>query len=267
VRNVFLVILLCNLAYFAWATWVDVPPPAPVSEAAAKLPPLKLAEEVPVADRPLAQAPKPEVTACFSVGPFGDADNSSKAMALLKQKGFEPKQRTDQDQTQDGFWVFVIVKDQSDIDRALATLEHGGIRDAIIMPVTPDVDGRRLSLGLYGDRARAEKRAQIVSQTGLKAQVGERKLPSTQYWLDMAPLPGTNSVPMQDLFAEGVNSKIAVQPCPASVAAPSAPGEGTATAAAVPASARTIVRPRPSVHGAAADTTQTPPSNPPSQLR
>jgi hypothetical protein len=263
VRNVFLVLLLCNIAYFAWAFWVDVPAPLPVSEAAAKLPPLKLADEVPLSQRPHVQAPKAEVTACFSVGPFGDSDNSAKAMSLLKQKGFEPKQRADQDQTQDGFWVFVIVKDQSDIDRALATLEHGGIRDAIIMPVTPDVDGRRLSLGLYADRTRADKRAQVVSQTGLKAQVGERKLPTTQYWLDMAPLPGTNSVPIQDLFAEGVNSKIAVQPCPASVA----PGPGEATASAVPASARSIVRRAPVVHGAEAQPSQTPPSSPPSQLR
>jgi hypothetical protein len=266
VRNVFLALLLCNLAYFGWALWVDVPAPVPVSEAAAKLPPLKLADEVPLAQRPLAQTPGPEPTACFSVGPFGDADNTSRAMALLKQKGFEPKQRADDSQTQGGFWVFVNVKDQSDIDGALATLEHGGIRDAIIMPVAPDASGRRLSLGVYADRARAEKRAQLVQQTGLRAEVGERKLPATQYWLDMAPLPGTNSVPIQDLFAEGVNSRIAVQPCPASVSAPAAPADGTAPAVAVPASARSIVRPAP-VHGAAADTHAPPASNPPPQLR
>jgi hypothetical protein len=257
-RYVFLVLLFCNLAYFAWAFWVDVPPPLPVSAASANVPPLKLADEVPLDKRPLFQAPKP-ATACFSVGPFLDADNSAHALALLKQKGFEPKQRSDESQSQDGYWVFVTLKDQADIDRALVTLEKGGVRDAIIMPVTPDVNGRRLSLGLYADRGRAEKRAQVVSQTGLKAEVGERKLPATQYWLDMAPLSGTDSIPLQDLFADGTSTKISVQPCPAAVGAP---GEG-APAAAVPAS-RTILRPVPPVHGAAAE--RTPPANP-SQLR
>lgn len=258
-RYLFLVLLFGNLAYFAWAHWVDVPPPAPVNEALAKLPPLKLADEVPRDQRPLAQQAKAEPAACFSVGPFTDPDNSAKAMAIFRQKGFDPKQRSDEAQTQGGYWVFVTVKDQSDIDRALVTLEHGGVRDAIIMPVTPDVEGRRLSLGVYADRARAEKRAALVGQTGLKAEVGERRLPSTQYWLDMAPLPGSNAIPLQDLFAEGVGSKIAVQPCPPAGSLPAAEGQ----AAAVPARARTITRP--AVRGA--DATANPSAEAPAQLR
>lgn len=264
-RTLFFVLLLCNLGYFAWAFWVDVPVAPPVNEALAKLPALKLADEVPLSQRPLAQAAKPEVTACFSVGPFGDADNSARAMGILKQKGFEPKQRADQGQTQDGYWVFVNMKDQSEIDRALVTLEHGGIRDAIIMPVTPDVGGRRLSLGVYTDRARAEKRAQLVQQTGLKGEVGERKLPATQYWLDMAPLTGTNSVPMQDLFAEGVSSKITVQPCPASVSAPPAPADGAAGATGN-ANQTAITRPVTAGHGTASATDPVAPGGAP-QLR
>jgi SPOR domain len=258
VRNAFFVLLLCNLAYGAWAIWIDVPPPLPVNPAAASVPSLKLADEVPLAERPLVASRKSDATACFSVGPFADTDSAGRAMTSLRQKGFEPKQRADESQTQDGYWVFVTVRDQSDIDRALVTLEHGGIRDAIIMPVTPEVNGRRLSLGLYADRSRADKRAQVVGQTGLKAEVGERKLPATQYWLDMAPLPGAASVPIQDLFADSVNARIAVQPCPPLGTAPG-------TAAAVPAS-RTIARPVPPVHGAAASATGTPPGPAP-QLR
>ena len=36
---------------------------------------------------------------------------------------------------------------------------------------------------------------------GIKAEVAERKLPGTLYWVDLAPLPGMTTIPLQDLFA------------------------------------------------------------------
>ncbi|HEV3286433.1 MAG TPA: SPOR domain-containing protein [Steroidobacteraceae bacterium] len=242
-RTAFFALLFVNLTYFAWAHWVDVPPPPPVNEAIDRLPKLKLAEELPPSQQRQAAAPaKMALTssACFSVGPFGDLDNSAHAAALLKAKGFDPKQRAEQGQMSDGYWVYVGgLKTQSDTDHALVTLERGGIKDALVMPETPDA-GRRLSLGLYSERARAERRAESVRQTGLKAEVGERKIPGTLYWVDLAPLPGMSTIPIQDLFAEGVNSRISVQPCPgavppASVTPATAPAAATATASAAPA--------------------------------
>jgi hypothetical protein len=49
---------------------------------------------------------------------------------------------------------------------------------------------------------------------GFKAEVAEHKLPGTVYWVDLAPRPGMTTVPIADLFAEGVGSRIEVQPCP-----------------------------------------------------
>jgi hypothetical protein len=234
VRNVLLALLFVNLAYFAWAHWIDAPKAAPVNEAVAKLPTLKLVEEVPPAQRPKPEAPKaaPVPTACLSVGPFGDLDNSAHAAALLKAKGFDSHQRAEPGQVSDGYWVYVQgFKSQAETDRALETLEHAGIKDALVMPETPEA-GRRLSLGLYSERARAEKRAQAVRGTGLDAQVADRKMPSSLYWVDLTPPPGMNSVPIQDLFAEGVSSKISVQPCPApATAQPAAAPAAVAVAA------------------------------------
>lgn len=242
-RTVFFALLFIDLAYFAWAHWVDVPPPPPVNEAIAKLPKLKLAEEPPHSQRQQAAAPQKMAltsSACFSVGPFGDLDNSAQAAALLKAKGFDPKQRAEGGQMSDGYWVYVGgLKSQSDADHALVTLEHNGIKDGLVLPETPEA-GRRLSLGLYSERSRAERRAQAVRQAGLKAEVAERKIPGTLYWVDLAPLPGMSTIPIQDLFAEGVSSRIAVQPCPAATppaSAPSvsAPAAATASANAAPA--------------------------------
>jgi hypothetical protein len=233
VRNVFFALLVANVVYFAWAHWIDTPRPAPVNEAIAHLPQLKLVDEQPTDQKaPSGKAQKTALsqpTVCMSVGPFSDLANSAQAAALLRGKGFDTKQRAEAAQTSEGYWVYVgDLKGQAEADKALVTLEHNGIKDALVMPESSD-GSRRLSLGLYSERTRAERRAQAVRQVGLKAEVAERKLPGTVYWVDLVPPEGVNTVPLQDLFAEGVSSHIAVQPCP------TAPPTGTASAASEPA--------------------------------
>jgi hypothetical protein len=246
VRLAFFALLFMNLAYFAWAHWIDAPRPSPVNESITHLPRLKLAEEVPPAERPQPHTAQKtslsSTTACVSVGPFVDLASSVRAAELLKAKGFEPRQRAEQSQASEGYWVYVAGLSQSEADRALVALEHSGITDARVMPENGEA-GRRLSFGLYSERSRAERRAQAVGQAGLKAQIVEHKLPATLHWVDLTPPPGINTVPLQDLFAAGINSRIAVQPCPPAVPAAPATTAGTATAtprpmASLPATAR-----------------------------
>jgi len=236
VRALFIALVFANLAYFAWAHWIDVPPPSPINQSGARLPPLKLVDRRPSAQREQAKAEKMALNqgnTCLSVGPFADLDSSAHAAALLRAKGFDPKQRAEAGQMSDGYWVYIGgMKTQADTDRALATLERNGIKDALVMPEIPDA-GRRVSLGLYSERPRAERRAQAARDAGLKAEVAERKLAGTIYWVDLVPPPGMNTVPLQDLFAEGVSSRIAVQLCPAARAS-AAPSTGTATNANPP---------------------------------
>lgn len=255
-RRVFFALLFANLAYFAWALWVTPPPSAPVNEAIAHLPPLKLLTELPADQRPDPDAlPKnlePVATqTCMSVGPFPDVTNSAQAAAILKQKGFEPKQRAAEGDTIQGFGVFVGgMKSEAETDKVLVTLEHNGVKDALVMPASADA-GRRVSLGLFTERARAERRAEAVRAIGLKPEIAERKIPGTLYWVDLAPQPGMTSVPLQDLFAEGVSSKVSVQPCPQTNPATAAGGTPPAAAppvtngaAAVPAVATPVATPR-----------------------
>jgi hypothetical protein len=239
VRTIFFALLLVNLAYFAWAHWVDVPSPAPANEVT-KLPRLKLAEEVPPEQRNQPRAAIAAPSPCLSVGPFADSDNSARMAALLKGKGFEPKERAEEAQSSEGYWVYLGgLKSEGEVDKALVTLEHGGVKDALPMPETPEA-GRRLSLGMFSERARAEKRAQAVrEQTGLNAEIAERKLAATSYWIDISPPGGTDSVPLRDLLAQGVSSHVGVQPCraqpgdspPTGTATASPPSHGSATAA------------------------------------
>jgi hypothetical protein len=235
VRIVFYALLFLNLAYFAWAHWIDAPRPAPVNEAIAHLPRLKMADELPPAERPPPHGAQKTVlsepSSCLSVGPFVDLASSTQAAVFLKAKGFDPRQRAEQGQVSFGYWVYVAgLTSQADADRALVMLERNGINDALVMPETADA-GRRLSLGLYSERSRAERRAQAVRQAGLGAEIAERKLPGTLYWIDLTPPPGTSTISLQGLIADGANSRIAVQPClPAAAAPPTTAATGPAAA-------------------------------------
>jgi hypothetical protein len=98
--------------------------------------------------------------------------------------------------------------------------------------------GRIISLGFFGGRAQADQRAAAVNRLGFAAEVAEHRLPEAVYWIDMAPRPGM-TVPAADLFAGGVGSRIAEQPClarplPTTTAAvqPEAPASATRVAAA-----------------------------------
>jgi hypothetical protein len=227
VRFVFFALLFLNLAYFAWAHWIDAPRPPPVNEAIAHLPQLKMAGEGPPAGR--AKTALDDTTNCRSVGPFVDPASSAQAATLLKAKGFDPRQRAEQGQVAVGYWVYAgRLASQAEADRALVTLERNGIKDALVMPETADT-GRRLSVGFYSERSRAERRAQVVRQAGLSAEIAESKLPDTLYWVDLTPAPGINTVALQGVFADGVSSRIAVQPClPVTAAAPTTAATGRA---------------------------------------
>jgi hypothetical protein len=241
VRIAFFALLFLNLAYFAWSHWIDAPRPAPVNEAIAHLPQLKMAGELAPSEHAPTRGPQKtalnDTTSCLSVGPFVDLASSAQAAALLKTKGFDPRQRAEQGQVSMGYWVYAGgLASQAEADRALVTLEHNGIKDALVMPETAD-GGRRLSLGLYSDRSRAEKRAQAVRQAGLSAEIAERKLPGMLYWVDLTPPPGTSPIPLQALFGEGVNSRVTVQPCVSAAVPPTAAASGPAATAREPATA------------------------------
>jgi hypothetical protein len=49
---------------------------------------------------------------------------------------------------------------------------------------------------------------------GYRADVSEEKRPGTVYWVDVTPPAGAGTLSIQDLFADGVGGRIAVQPCP-----------------------------------------------------
>lgn len=231
-RAAFFLLLFANLAFLAWAEWIDAPQPAPINEAYAKLPRLKLVHELPPEEsRPsssnarktaLEVPPPPAAASCISVGPFDDEASATRGATQLRDKGFAPRQRTEQGEVSKGFWVFIGgLKTDRDVAQVLRTLQQSHIEDAHVMPDAGDP--RQISVGLFTGRDRADRRAQSVQKLGLQPEIAERKQPTTVFWMDLDVPSGAAGPTAQDVTSPdgGGESQISVISCPGSARPPS----------------------------------------------
>jgi cell division septation protein DedD len=235
--------VFANLAFLAWAEWVDAPQPAPANEAYAKLPRLKLVNELPeTGARPsssngnarktaleVAREAAPATTSrCLSVGPFDDQTSATRGASQLREKGLAPRQRVEKGEISKGFWVYIGgLKTDGDVAEVLRTLEQSHVEDAHLMSDTGDV--HQVSVGLFSERDRADRRAESVQKLGLHPEVAERKLPATLFWMDVDLPPGAVSPTAPEVVAAGgAPSRVEVVPCPRDAPPPdAAPTPGT----------------------------------------
>jgi cell division septation protein DedD len=238
VRAVFFLLLIANLAYFGWAELVDAPQPVPPNQAYAKLPRLKLVNELPAAEsRPSSGSARKtalvvptesesEAPRCVSIGPFDDQDSAMRGASKLREKGLTPRQRVEKGEISKGFWVYIGgLKTDADVAKVLLTLEQSHVDDAHVMPDAGDA--HQVSVGLFSERDRADRRAQSVQKLGLQPEVAERKLPATVFWMDVDFPPGTAAPSTQDVAAGGDPAHLEVTPCPAQAPSDAAPGPPT----------------------------------------
>lgn len=233
-RVAFFVLLFVNLVFMAWAGWVDTPRQARTTDANARLPKLKLVSETPSASqqgnpqtggavRKMAMTTPPGgtpgaapavATRCVSLGPFNDIATAAKAAGSLQARGFASQQRAAAGEVWDGYWVYIGgVADVATADKIFKTLDRSGIKDAHLMPDTSDT--HRMSVGLFSERDRAERRAKAIQKLGFKAEVDDHRQPGTVYWVDLAMKPSDQAVPVEDLLsAESGNSHLSVEACP-----------------------------------------------------
>jgi hypothetical protein len=215
VRAAFFLLLFANLAFLAWVEWIDVPQPAASNEVYAKLPRLKLVGEDPAdKSRPASsgrarktaldsETPTPGVARCLSVGPFDDEAGATRGISLLRDKGFSPRQRSQQGEIAKGYWVYIGgLKTDQDVSGVLLTLQQAHVDDAKVMQDSSSGEGaHRVSVGIFSDRDRADRRAQSIKKLGLEPAVAERRVPATVFWMDVDVPAGTAGPIAQDLVA------------------------------------------------------------------
>jgi len=229
VRTAVIILVFVNVVFMAWAHWIDVPPEAAVNQADASLPRLVLASDTqaqpvaaPAAVAAVTGAPSAVATAaevppakrCVSVGPFNDLAQQTRAASLLQERGFTPQQRTEASDVRDGYWVYLGgLKSAADEAQALHSLQEAGITDAHAVPASDD--GRRVSVGLFTERRRAERRARAVQHLGFSPDIVERHRSGTLYWIDLDLGTSDAAVPTEGLAApDQGESRIQVRVCP-----------------------------------------------------
>lgn len=231
-RAVFFLLLLANLAFLAWAEWIDVPQPAASNDVYARLPRLKLVGEEPRENkrpssgraRKTAMQPPPPAAQCLSVGPFDDEASAASGASLLSAKGLTPRQRTQQAEISKGYWVYIGgLKTDHDVTEVLRTLQQSHVDDAKVMQDTDDA--HRVSVGLFSDRDRADRRAQSIKKLGLEPEIAERKVPARVFWMDVDVPSGSPPPTAQDLttgatLTTAATAASAATPVPATTLTP-----------------------------------------------
>lgn len=202
-RALCLLLILGNVLFFTWSQLIDVRVSSmertPVRVGALP-PPIVLAREAEkvAAPAPTTQsqaAPEGDATAdernaridslsCTSVGPFADLPQAAQAQAALRAVGFSPRQRVEQGELWVGYWVSVqgFVSRES-AEEAMATLRANGITDVYLMPASEQ--GHIVSLGVFSDYQRAQRRADQVRAVGLTPRIDDRTRSGSVYWLDV----------------------------------------------------------------------------------
>lgn len=215
-----LLLLLVNALYFIWSQVIDVqvssldrvpvrmaaPPPRivlareaqqgvgaeqeeedePIAEVRDVEPPRVEPLESPGTVQPRLPpvAAREDELSCSSVGPFADLGQASQAQATLRSQGFEPRQRVVEGELWTGYWVSVRdLGTREAAEAALGTLTTNGITDVYLMPGTDPANV--LSLGVFSDYQRAQRRADEVRSLGLTAQISDRKRTGSVFWIDV----------------------------------------------------------------------------------
>jgi len=175
VRAALLLLLLINLAFFAWAQWLaPEEAPLPVSPKV-DAPRLQLAHEA----QPVASGNG----RCVTVGPFATNELAARARQTLSDSGYESLPREVETPLFQGYWVYLeSPPTESGERRLLDRLRKGGIADAAAVEAG---SARRISLGLFSDEARAATQSEKVAKLGLLPQIEAREIPATAIWLDL----------------------------------------------------------------------------------
>jgi hypothetical protein len=201
VRVAFFVLLLVNLAFFAWTQWL-APKEAelPVSPRV-NAPPLQLAREA---------SPSRGGGSCVTVGPFATNELAARARQTLTDSGYPSTPREETVSVPDGYWVYLEGPSTEAAERRLLErLGRGGIADA---QAVGDGGARRISLGIFSDEGRAAAQSERVARLGLLPQIVGREKEEMHIWLDLALKSG--APPLEGQKFQAGESELEFRPCP-----------------------------------------------------
>jgi hypothetical protein len=206
VRAALLVLLLVNLAFFAWSSWL-----AP-KEAALPASPKVDAKRLQLASE---AQPMAADGSCVTVGPFATTELAARAQQTLTDSGYSSVSREVVISVPSGFWVYLEAPStEAGERRMLERLRRGGITDAAVVG---DAGSRRISLGVFNEETRAFTRSEAVARLNLLPQIVAQEKSSTVFWLDLSLKTG--APPLEGEKFKAGDAELEFRPCPAGAGA------------------------------------------------
>jgi hypothetical protein len=202
VRVAFFLLLLINLAFFAWAQWL-----------APKEAQLPVSPKVDAAQLRLVAEASPPVAdgSCVTVGPFATTELAARARQTLTDTGYSSVPREVATSVPDGFWVYLeSPPTEAGERRLLERLRRGGVNDA---QAVGEIGARRISLGVFYEESRAIAQSEKVARLGLLPQIVGREKASSAIWLDLTLKSG--ATPLEGQKFKAGDAELEFRPCPA----------------------------------------------------
>ncbi|HUO81515.1 MAG TPA: SPOR domain-containing protein [Gammaproteobacteria bacterium] len=232
-RNLVLLLVLANLGLLGWQHWIapdgkdtsfrgdrEELPPLILAPKPGKAPPApdtagtpageasQVAEVAPTVTTPANGAPR-----CVSTGPFRDLSEAGEAMNALRSAGYAPRQRLTEGQVWVGHWVYLpAFPSRAEARTILNALKRRGVADSYIVPSGPERNA--VSLGVFAERERAERRVVEVSALGYAPRIADRHRIGAVYWVD-TELDAGGALDVQQLASvPGRIMRLEIQDCP-----------------------------------------------------
>jgi hypothetical protein len=224
-KRALLVLLLLNVVFFGYARIAGESGPAPgAAEPAAPVARLAL----------LSELSTPAGPRCLSVGPFAEHAVAEQAGGWLRRMHHFSRERSAEVDGPATYWVVVTTPTLQQAARIQMRLKAAGVNDIEVTPPGTNQTEAMVSLGLYSDRERADRRQSDLRRFGVNPTIVEQQHKLTQWWLDVALRPGDPPLDAGAL-AKGVSGAAGVSaaPCP-TPGAPAGPAGGGPAAPATP---------------------------------
>ncbi|HDP90130.1 MAG TPA: SPOR domain-containing protein [Thioalkalivibrio sp.] len=195
-RYLFLLLVLLNLGYWGWQQTLSPPPPAAPARVPADVAPLLLLSERETGVTPLAVAPAagpanespaaepvPDALRCYTLGPLRSPESAQALAALIEAEGVPVSMREREEEEIAGYWVYLPAFDSRRAAMAVAReLADKGVKDYYVVPNGDYVNA--VSLGLFSEPQRADRRTRQIAALGYDAITSVRYRTRTLYWLD-----------------------------------------------------------------------------------
>lgn len=220
-RGLLLTLLVANLLVLAWRHWVietpsgealrptesrwlevpaATPQPAPVVAETASEPVREPARDTPapapaMADRQPPDPPdsslEPQPPQCVRIGPFFDPALPAQLAETLRARGLAPTQSVEEGEVWMGYWLLASFETRDQAREAVRQLQGAGVPDAYVIPGTETFT---VSLGLFSQRAGAERLAERAAALRIATELRDRYREGTVQYLLLA-LPADEALP------------------------------------------------------------------------